>query len=339
VNQPPALRSEFFINPKYWTMWIGLAAMWCVARLPYGLQSFIGRRIGTMLRLALKDRRAIAWTNLGLCFPELSDADRRDLLRRHFESLGMGMVETAMCWWTPAERLRPLVEVEGLEHLHRALERGKGVILLSAHFTTTEIGARLLHLFIPFHASYRKHNNPLFETVMRRAREAHCETAIPRGDIRAFLRSLKQNVPVWYAPDQNYNTRFDIVFAPFFGVPAATVTATSRLTQMSGAPVVPYFPRRHDDGSGYSLRIHPALNDFPTGDAMQDTARINRLIEDAVREAPAQYLWVHRRFKTRPPGEPYLYTVPGKYADQRFGEPAPDTTRNRQPSAGGGRAP
>lgn len=317
VNDRPALRSEFFLNPKYWPMWIALGTMWCVAHMPYRLQSFIGRTIGRALRLSLKDRRAIARINLGLCFPELSDSQRKTLLKRHFESLGMGMVETAMCWWTPAKRLHPLVQVDGLENLQQALARGKGVILLSAHFTTTEIGARLLHLFVPFHASYRKHNNPLFETVMRRAREAHCQTAIPRGDIRAFLRSLKQNVPIWYAPDQNYSPRHNIVFAPFFGVPAATVTATARLAQMSGAPVVPFFPQRCDDGSGYRLCILPALEDFPSGDIAADTARINRIIEDAVRQVPAQYLWVHRRFKTRPEGEVYLYPPGGKKKHHR----------------------
>lgn len=292
-------------------MWIGLGTMWGVAHMPHRLQLLIGHAIGRVLRMALKDRRAFAWVNLCLCFPELSVDQRRTLLKRHFLSLGMGMVETAMCWWTPARRLYPLVQMDGLENLHRALDRGKGVILLSAHFTTTEIGARLLHLFVPFHASYRKHNNLLFETIMRRAREAHCQTAIPRGDIRAFLRSLKQNVPIWYAPDQNYSPRHNIVFAPFFGVPAATVTATARLAQMSGAAVVPFFPQRLDDG-GYRLCILPALEDFPSGDIAADTNRVNRVIEDAVRQVPAQYLWVHRRFKTRPEGEAYLYPPGGK---------------------------
>ncbi len=300
------------MNPKYWPLWAGLGMMWCVAQAPFRLQLAVGRGLGNALRIVLKRRRAIAWTNLRLCFPELSSAERLAMLRQHFESLGMGAVETAMCWWTPARRLYSLAHVEGLENLQRALDGGKGVILLSAHFTTTEIGARLLHLYIPFHASYRKHNNPLFETVMRRAREAHCQTAIPRGNIRAFLRSLKRNVPVWYAPDQNHSSRHNIVFAPFFGIPAATITATSRLAQMSGAAVVPYFPRRLAGGNGYQITILPALEDFPGMDMERDTRRINQIIEDAVRQAPAQYLWVHRRFKTRPQGEAQIYALPAK---------------------------
>ncbi len=284
--------------------------MWCVARSPFRFQLIVGRMLGIASRVLLKRRRAIAWTNLSLCFPELSNTERLTLLRDHFESLGMGVVETAMCWWTPAKQLYSLAHVDGLENLQQALERGKGVILLSAHFTTTEIGARLLHLYIPFHASYRKHNNPLFETIMRRARENHCQTAIPRGDIRAFLRSLKQNVPVWYAPDQNHSRRHSIVFAPFFGIPAATITATTRLAQISGASVVPYFPRRLPGGNGYQINILPALEDFPGTDMERDTVRINKMIEDAVRKAPAQYLWVHRRFKTRPEGEAQIYSLP-----------------------------
>ena len=312
VTHRPALRAEFFVNPKYWPLWVGLGFMWCVAHTPFRFQLMAGQGLGKALRIVLKRRRAIAWTNLQLCFPELSDRERLALLREHFKSLGMGVVETAMCWWTPANRLQSLVHVEGLENLQRALQRGKGVILLSAHFTTTEIGARLLHLFAPFHASYRKHNNPLFEVIMRRGRERHCQMAIPRGDIRAFLRSLKQNVSVWYAPDQNYSSRHNIVFVPFFGVLAATITATSRLAQMSGAAVVPYFPRRLPDDNGYQITILPALDNFPGPDVKEDTRRINQIIEHAVRMAPAQYLWVHRRFKTRPNGEAQIYSLPAK---------------------------
>ena len=312
MNDRPVLRTEFFINPKYWPLWAGMGVMWCVAHAPFRLQSALGLRLGNVLRIILKDRRSIAWTNLSLCFPELSAAERLALLGRHFESLGMGVVETAMCWWTPAARLRSLVQIDGLEHVHRALEKGKGVILLTAHFTTTEIGARLLTLFIPFHASYRKHKNPLYETVMRRARETHCQTTIASGDIRAFLGSLKRNVPVWYAPDQNYSNRHNIVFAPFFGIPAATITATSRLARMSGAAVIPYFPRRLDDGGGYRITILPALDNFPGADLERDTRRINQIIENAVRETPDQYLWVHRRFKTRPEGEAQIYSMRAK---------------------------
>ena len=180
------------------------------------------------------------------------------------------------------------------------------MILLSAHFTSLEIGGRLLALRAPFHVLYREHKNPVFESVMRRARERHFEKAIPREDMRGLLRSLKENRAVWYAPDQNYGGEHS-VYVPFFGVPAATITTTSRIARISGAAVVPFFPRRLGHGRGYRLILHPPLEDFPGEDPAADAARINRLIEAEIRKAPEQYLWVHRRFKTHPDGKNVLY--------------------------------
>ncbi|MFN2337738.1 MAG: LpxL/LpxP family Kdo(2)-lipid IV(A) lauroyl/palmitoleoyl acyltransferase [Gammaproteobacteria bacterium] len=297
-----------YYAPRYWPTWILLGSMWLVAQLPYRLQMGLGRLLGqAMARLGHK-RRRIAEINLGLCFPELSETERKALLEDHFRSLGMGMVETAMSWWTPAARLQPLAHLEGLKHLQAALARGKGVILLSGHFTSLEIGGHLLSLFTPLHALYRRHKNPLFEATMRRARERNLDKAIPREDMRGMLRSLKDNMPVWYAADQDYG-REKSVFAPFFGVPAATITAISRLAKSSGAAVVPFFQRRLRDGSGYRLTLLPALEDFPGASLEEDALRINRLMEEQIRTMPEQYLWVHRRFKTRPEGEAPIYTA------------------------------
>ncbi len=295
------------LAPRFWPLWAGLGLGWCLAQAPYRVQLAAGRAIGWLACRLAGSRRRIAATNLRLCFPELDEAARRRLLHAHFLSLGMGVVETAMSWWTPARRLRPLARIEGLDNLERALEGGKGVILLSAHFTTLEIGGRLLSLHAPFHVMYREHKNPLFERIMRRARERHFEKAIPRDDLRGMLRSLKANMPVWYAPDQNYGREHSI-FVEFFGVPAATITATARLAKISGAAVVPFFQERLPGAAGYRLRLLPALEDFPSGDERADTQRINDVIEAEVRRIPEQYLWVHRRFKTRPEGAAPLYT-------------------------------
>ncbi|HQU15286.1 MAG TPA: LpxL/LpxP family Kdo(2)-lipid IV(A) lauroyl/palmitoleoyl acyltransferase [Gammaproteobacteria bacterium] len=300
----PPHRRRF--RPRYWATWVGVGFMWCLAQLPYRAQLGLGRWMGRLLRPFARERRHIADVNLRLCFPELDSRPRAALIRAHFESLGIGAFETAMSWWASAEQLRPLAHIEGLEHLHGALQRGKGVLLLSAHFTTLEIGGRLLSLTAPFHVLYREHKNPVFETVMHRARRKHFERAIPREDVRAMLHSLKANMPVWYAPDQNYGGEHS-VYVPFFGVPAATITATSRLARISGAPVVPFFQRRLPGGRGYQLVLHPPLEDFPSGDRVQDAARINRLIESEIQKAPEQYLWVHRRFKTQPSGKNVLY--------------------------------
>lgn len=295
-----------FLAPRFWPTWLLLGAMRLIAQLPYRAQLALGGILGRIMYHASPARRHIAAVNLRLCFPDLSEPARTDLLRRHFSSLGMSAVEIAMSWWMPDKKLRRLAHIEGLEHLEQAQKAGKGVILLSGHFTTLEIGAHLLAMQVLFHAMYREHKNPLFEAVMRRARERRCEHAIPRGDVRALLNSLKKGLPVWYAPDQNYGREHSI-FAPFFGVPAATITSTSRLARLSGAAVVPFFQVRLPHGQGYRLTLYPALQNFPGDDIMQDTLRVNQIIEQQIRRAPEQYLWVHRRFKTRPPGSPDAY--------------------------------
>ncbi len=280
--------------------------LWLLTRLPFAVQMHAGRVIGRLaLRLAGR-RRRIAAVNLGLCFPEMDAADRRRLLDDHFRSLGHGVVETALCWWGRDADLRARYQLLGERHLHSARARGRGVILLSAHFTTLELGGRLLARTHPFHVLYRRHKNPLFEAVMQRARQRRFQSAIGRDNMRALLRRLRENQVVWYAPDQNHGADH-CVFAPFFDVPAATLTTTSRLARLSGAAVVPFFQLRLPGTRGYVLVLCPALEDFPGADPQRDAARINRLIEAVVREMPEQYLWVHRRFKTRPPGEPSPY--------------------------------
>ncbi len=294
-----------FLAPRFWPGWLGLGLLWLAAQLPRRPRLWAGALFGRLLWWLLPRRRRIATVNLNLCFPALSEAERRRLLRHHFASLGMMLVELAMSWWLSDARLRGLAGIEGIEHFDRALEQGRGVILLSAHLTTMEIGGRLLLLERDFHPMYRESKNPLFETVMHRGRARHADKAIRRGDIRGMLKSLKQNVGVWYAPDQDYGMDKSS-FAPFFGVPAATITATSRLAAMSGAPVVPFFQQRLDDGR-YRLYFLPALEGFPGEDPVADAARINALIEKQIRQMPEQYLWVHRRFKNRPEGEPGVY--------------------------------
>jgi KDO2-lipid IV(A) lauroyltransferase len=295
-----------FLALRFWPTWLLLGVLWPVTRLPFAWQMRTGKLIGVLaVRLAGR-RRHIAMVNLRLCFPQQSEAQRRRLLQAHFEALGKGIIETALAWWGQAAALRDKAQLVGLQHLQEARAKGRGVILLSAHFTTLELGGRLLSLHTPFHVLYRRHKNPLFETVMRRARQRRFERAIARDDSRALLTSLKAGMPVWYAPDQNHAGP-QTTFAPFFGIPASTLTATARLARLSGAPVVPFFQARLPGTEGYLLVLCPALADFPSDDVETDTARINRLIESVVREMPEQYLWVHRRFKTRPPGTPYPY--------------------------------
>ena len=291
---------------RYWPTWMAIAVLWCLSRLPFTWQLAIGRFIGRTFQQFAGRRRAIAAVNLSLCFPELSAGERDRILAEQFISMGIGVLEMAMSWWAPARRLKKLARVEGLQHLQDALDRDKGVILLSAHFTTLEIGGRLLALHTPFHVMYREHKNAAFDRVMKSARIRHFGKAIPRGDLRGMLRSLQHNMPVWYAPDQDYG-REQSIFVPFFGIPAASITATSRLARISSAAVVPFFQTRLPGARGYRLTLYPPLDNFPGASVEEDTQRVNDIIEARIREQPGQYLWAHRRFKNRPEGEAQVY--------------------------------
>jgi KDO2-lipid IV(A) lauroyltransferase len=291
---------------RYWPTWMAIAVLWCLSQLPFAWQLAIGRFIGRTFYHLAGRRRAIAAVNLSLCFPELPASEREKILAEQFVSMGIGILEMAMSWWSPARRLKKLARIEGLQHLQAALDSGKGVILLSAHFTTLEIGGRLLALHCPFHVMYREHKNAAFHRVMKSARRRHFGKAIPRGDLRGMLRSLQDNIPVWYAPDQDYG-REQSIFVPFFGIPAASITATSRLARISDAAVVPFFQTRLANARGYQLTLYPPLDNFPGPSVEHDTRRINEIIEARIREQPDQYLWAHRRFKNRPDGEPGIY--------------------------------
>jgi KDO2-lipid IV(A) lauroyltransferase len=308
MNAPPF--PPRLLSPRYWPTWLLLGAAWLIVRLPYRAVLAAGALLGSLFLRTSARRRRVAIINLRLCYPDLAPVERARLLRAHFRALGIGLLETAMAWWLPAARLRRLIAaVDGLPYLQEALADGRGVILLSSHFTTTEMGVRLLNLLAPINPMYRRHENAAVDDIMHRSFGAYFETVIPRDDVRGMLRCLRQGRAVWYAPDQNYGRR-GRVFAPFFGIPAATNPATGRFAQMGNAVVIPYFARRLPDGRGYHLTLSPPLAGFPSGDEVADTVRINAAVEAEVRQMPEQYLWVHRRFKTRPPGEPGYYDAP-----------------------------
>jgi KDO2-lipid IV(A) lauroyltransferase len=304
VTTSPAF-SWRFLTPRYWPTWLGLGAMWLLAQLPYPIQTCAGHALGRLMGRLGQGRRRVAAVNLALCLPALSAAEREHLLWRHLESVGMGVVETAISWWTPARRLPP-VQVEGLEHLQAALQRHHGAILLIGHFTCMELIARFLAPYAPLHVTYRQSKNALYEYMLHRAHRHHAPPPVHHTDLRAMFRALKRNELLWYAPDQNYAGKHS-AFVPFFGIPASTITATTRIARTSGAPVIPIMAQRLPSGAGYRVALQPALEDFPGVDEVRDAARILHLIEVQARQFPEQYLWVHRRFKTRPAGERPLY--------------------------------
>ena len=282
--------------PRYWPTWLGLAILRTLVLLPFPWLLALGRGLGRVLRRLPLDFVHTARRNIELCLPELGAKEREALLARHFESLGIALFETALSWWAPRERIARLARLEGLEHLERALERGRGAILLSAHFTTLEIGARVLADAVPLNIMYRPTRNELLTYFLDRNRARRTRRAIPRDDVRTLISALRANEPVWYAPDQSYRKK-GAEMVPLFGIPAATNTATSRIPRMTGAVVLPYFQERLPGTAGYRAVIHPPLEDFPSDSPAADAARFNRLIEEQVRRVPDQYLWIHRRFK------------------------------------------
>lgn len=295
-----------FLSPRHWLVWIGLGIMRLGICLPYTWQLKLGTRFGSIAYRLLKKRRYISATNIRLCFPELSPNEQEVLNRRFFESASMAIFETALCWWASKKRLIKLAHFEGFEHIQCALEKGKGVILLSAHITCSDIGGRLLSYCQTYRFVYKKAKNPLFETFMVRGRERYDLKAIYTYQLRDMIIGLKNNEVIFYAMDQDFGAKHSI-FAPFMGVMATTLTTPTRLAKMTGATVVPYFPRRLNNGKGYKITILPPLKDFPSDDEVKDATRINQIIERAIRKAPEQYFWAHRRFKTRPPGEKNVY--------------------------------
>ena len=303
----PRFRATFF-HPRFWLLWLGLGVLWLVVQLPYRLQLCIGRALGALMYRVAGDRRRIAARNLELCFPDKCAAERKHLLKENFASTGIAFFEMAMSWWWSKPRLAKLAHIEGLEHLKQAQLEGRGVILMAFHFTTLEIGAALLGQKHTIDGMYREHGNPLFDFIQRRGRERHNldSLAVERDDVRGMLKLLRSGRAIWYAPDQDYGAKQSI-FVPLFGIQAATVTATSKFAKLGKALVVPFTQQRLADGSGYTLVIHPPMKDFPGESDEADCLRINQWVERAIRECPEQYLWAHRRFKTRPPGEPTLY--------------------------------
>lgn len=303
----PPFRAAY-LGPRYWLVWIGLAVMGLLHLLPIRWQLGLGEWLGHRLGRLAKSRRRIVGANLRVAYPERSEIEREALVDAHFAALGRGLFEAALAWWSPDWRLRGLGRVEGIEHLRAVQSQGQGALLLTGHFTTLELGARFLCLAgVDFHAMYRPYENGLMDYFMHRWRERRSRLpALPRDELRTLVKALRGGAAVWYAPDQTLDLRVS-VYVPFFGKSVATIVATSKLAQMGRAAVVPYFPS-YQGGGRWKVVIEPALADFPGPEQNADAARVNAVLEAGIRaHAPAEYFWVHRRFKQVPPGEPDIY--------------------------------
>jgi Kdo2-lipid IVA lauroyltransferase/acyltransferase len=297
----PALSS-----PRVWPSWLAVGAAWLAARLPLRWLMALGRAVGVAGYHLARQRRRITDVNLALCFPELSEAERSRLARASFVHTGVSLAEMILVWLNPGRPVQQRFVVSGVEHLKQAEDAGRGVILLAGHFSCIDIASAPISRITRLDVMYRENKNPVWEWLQVRGRRRYFDGVIERDDTRRVLRRLKDGGTIWYAADQDYGPKHS-VFAPFFGIEAATITATARLARFNDSPVVLFTQYRDLASLTWEMRFHPALDDFPSGDEVADATRVNAMIEQAIRLHPEQYLWAHRRFKTRPPGETRPY--------------------------------
>ena len=305
MSEKLSLQVHRWLHPKYWGLWLFFGLQRLSTLLPLRAIEAPGAVIGWLLYRLAPSRRRVTYINIQQAYPDYSLEQIDALVKASYKSLGISVFEMALAWWATNSYLRAHCSVEGLEHLEQALAKGKGVILLTGHFSTLEMGGVLMSLYTPLHTVYKKAHNPMFDTFMFYYRSKHLKKVIANTNVRDFIKGLREGYATWYAPDQDFTQ--GIVFAPFLGGVATTLISTAKIAKMTGASVVPFYPQRLDKGQGYKLVILPALENFPSGDQYQDAVKVNQTLEEMVRKNPEQYAWVHKRFKTQPPGMPSIY--------------------------------
>jgi Kdo2-lipid IVA lauroyltransferase/acyltransferase len=285
---------------------VGLGLMWLLRLLPLRLLAAIGAGLGMLLYALGRERRRVCLINLARCLPEFSAGQREALARRHFQAFARAFLERAILWWSSPARIRRLVRFEGMEHFEAA--RGGSLILLAPHFVGLDMGGARLAMDFDMVSIYSRQKNKVFDAVLYagRMRFGRLRLLSRQDGVRPALRAMQAGLPFYYLPDMDYGER-DTIFVPFFGVPAATITGVSRLARLAGARVLPCVTRMLPGGEGYVVRFLPAWKDYPGASIEADTLRMNAFVEEQVRQMPEQYLWVHKRFKTRPPGEATWY--------------------------------
>lgn len=295
--------------PQYWPTWGLVACAWIITRLPLTWIRGLGRTSGRLLYRFGSSRRNITLRNIELCFPELDHDARKQMAARIFQTVGIGALELMIPWLNPKRDLRPHFTISGAEHLRAAAAEGRGVVLIGAHWAVMDVISQPLGDFGCVDVMYRYNKNPVWEWLQVSGRQRYFKNVIERNDTRGVLRALKAGRAIWYAPDQDYGARHS-VFAPFFGISAATITATSRFARLNGSPVLFLRQYRDDERMHWHMEFSAPLEDFPSDDDQLDATRMNALLESNIRKIPEQYLWLHKRFKTRPTGAPPIYDWP-----------------------------
>lgn len=291
---------------RNWGGWVFVGILWLLGKTPFRLGLWLSGPLGALLYRAMGRRRAVALRNIERCFPERSAEDVDDLLRANFRALARTVFEIAWCWGMSRKRFARISRVEGLENLLDAEEKGKGVLLITAHMTCLEVGGRLSCESAPVAGVYRPLGNEVVEWYQNRGRLRYARGMVSKREMRSAIRFLRRGGILWYAPDQDFGPE-QSVFVPFFGIETATLEATHKLIALTDCAVVPMFPAFDPTEKRYVMRFRPALEDLPTGNAHADLTRLNAEMEAHVRRVPEQYWWIHRRFKTRPEGEADFY--------------------------------
>ena len=286
---------------------IALGFIWLLHFLPLPLLAGVGRGFGLLLYAVARDRRRVARKNLELCFPDWTAKERGRVVRRHFQAFGRAALERGILWWASRERILKIVRMEGLEHWEKV--RGSPTIWLAPHFVGLDMGGTRLAADFEAASMYSRQKDPMLDKILYhgRTRFVMPHLVSRQEGLRPLVKVMREGLPFYYLPDMDFGPR-DSVFVPFFGVTAATITGLSRMAKLARAAVVPVVTIQLPGGRGYVLRFYPAWEGFPTGDDEADARRMNAFIEERVLEAPEQYHWLHKRFKTRPPGEPAMYT-------------------------------
>ena len=294
---------EFF-HPKYLPTWILILLMKIGALVPFRMQVFLGKNIGKLFYPLFSTVRKVATINIQKCFPEKNKEQVSALVKKHFESIGVSFFETANAYYGRDEKIQKLLTIESEHYLTDAMKDDRGVIILCSHFMPLMLSSRALSLKHTIASIYRPQNNRLFDKIMVKGLTNGGGIMIKNSDTKAMIKAIKNALPIWYAPDQDLGTK-GTVFAPLFGIQAATISATSRLAKGGNTAVIPYSFTRTDEG--YNMSFSAPLENYPSGDLVHDASQTNQILEAQIRKNPEQYLWIHRRFKTRPEGEKNFY--------------------------------
>ena len=294
-----------FIHPKYFLTWILILLMRVGVFVPFRLQVFFGKIIGKLIYPLMTELRKTAYSNVSNCFPDKKQPQVTLLVKQHFEAIGISLFETANAYFASDKKIKKMLIIVNEQHFTEALKKEGGIILLCSHFMPLMLGSRALLIKHTIANIYRPQNNKLFDKVMVKGYLKNGAVMIKSTDTRSIMKAINNSLPIWYAPDQDLG-RNNSVFAPLFGIQTATASATSRLAKNNNTRVIPYSFIRTKHG--YEMSFDKPLKNYPSGDAIKDASETNQILEKQILKNPEQYLWIHRRFKTRPEGEENFYS-------------------------------